>query len=61
MSDVFNAGPIIHRSWIGRLELLVPRFDCIVMPPAVRNEMLREGLHHYRFVASSCLSVEAGA
>lgn len=43
MSAVSNAGPIIHLSWIGRLDLLPTLFDRIVVPLAVRDEVLRGG------------------
>jgi predicted nucleic acid-binding protein len=38
---VSNAGPIIHRSWIDRLDLLAAPFEEVLMPSAVREEVLR--------------------
>lgn len=43
MSAVSNSGPIIHLSWIGRLDLLRTFFDDVVVPVAVRGEVLRAG------------------
>ena len=43
MSAVSNSGPIIHLSWIGRLNLLRTFFDDAVVPVAVRDEVLRAG------------------
>jgi hypothetical protein len=43
VSAVSNAGPIIHLSWIGRLEPWPTLFDRIVVPLAVRDEELRGG------------------
>jgi uncharacterized protein len=40
---VSNAGPIIHLSWINRLDILGDLFEQIVIPTAVRNEVLRAG------------------
>ncbi|MCL4532115.1 MAG: DUF3368 domain-containing protein [Actinobacteria bacterium] len=41
MRAVSNAGPIIHLSWIGYLNLLSQLFDEILVPIAVRDEILR--------------------
>jgi predicted nucleic acid-binding protein len=38
---VSNAGPIIHLSWIGRLDLLATVFEEVLVPLAVREEVLR--------------------
>lgn len=43
MRAVSNAGPIIHLSWIGRLDLLPFLFDEVLVPLAVRHEVLRAG------------------
>jgi predicted nucleic acid-binding protein len=40
---VSNAGPIIHLSWIGRLDLLPALFEEVLVPMAVREEVLRAG------------------
>ncbi len=40
MKAVSNAGPLIHLSWLGRLELLYELFDVVVVPGAVRREVL---------------------
>lgn len=45
MSAVSNSGPIIHLSWIGRLDLLRIFFGDVVVPIAVRDEVLRAGPH----------------
>ncbi len=41
MRAVTDAGPLIHLSWIGRLDLLPLLFDELVAPVAVRDEALR--------------------
>ena len=41
MRAVTNAGPLIHLSWIGHLDLLRELFEEILVPPAVRDEVLR--------------------
>lgn len=43
MRAVSDAGPLIHLSWIDRLDLLPLLFDEIVTPVAVRDEVLRAG------------------
>ena len=45
MRAVSNAGPIIHLSWIDRLDLLTALFEEVVVPVAVREEVLRAGPH----------------
>ena len=45
MRAVSNAGPIIHLSWIGRLDLLAALFEEVLVPLAVREEVLRAGPH----------------
>jgi predicted nucleic acid-binding protein len=37
---VSDAGPIIHLSWIGQLELLEGLFEEVLVPEAVRDEVL---------------------
>jgi predicted nucleic acid-binding protein len=41
VTAVSNAGPIIHLSWIGRLDLLAALFEEGLVPLAVREEVLR--------------------
>jgi predicted nucleic acid-binding protein len=41
VSAVADAGPLIHLSWIDRLDLLPALFDRVAVPPAVRDEVLR--------------------
>ena len=41
MKAVSNAGPLIHLSWIGELGLLDTLFDEVLVPEAVRSEVLR--------------------
>lgn len=43
MRAVTNAGPLIHLSWIGHLELLRILFDEVLVPRAVQEEVLRAG------------------
>lgn len=43
MRAVADAGPLIHISWIGRLDILRLVFDELVAPVAVRDEVLRAG------------------
>lgn len=45
MRAVANAGPLIHMSWVGRLDLLQELFEEIIVPPAVRQEVLHAGPH----------------
>ncbi len=45
MRAVSNAGPIIHLSWIDRLDLLAALFEEVLVPVAVREEVLRAGPH----------------
>lgn len=40
MRAVANAGPLIHLSWIDQLELLGHLFDEVLVPEAVRQEVL---------------------
>jgi uncharacterized protein len=44
---VSDAGPLIHLSWIDRIDLLDALFDEVVVPEAVRDEILRAapGVH----------------
>jgi uncharacterized protein len=41
MRAVSNAGPIIHLSWIDHLNILPKLFDEILVPVAVRDELLQ--------------------
>lgn len=41
MRAVGDAGPLIHLSWIGKLGLLSQLFDELLIPVAVRDEVLR--------------------
>src|SRR5579864_3517351 len=41
MRAVSNAGPLIHLSWIEQLDLLAILFDEVLVPLAVRDEVLR--------------------
>jgi predicted nucleic acid-binding protein len=41
---VADAGPIIHLSWIDRLDLLSALFEEVLVPAAVEHEVLRAGL-----------------
>ena len=43
MRAVSNAGPVIHLSWVGRLDLLRAIFAAVLVPLAVRDEVLRAG------------------
>ena len=45
MRAVSNAGPIIHLSWIDLLDLLAALFEEVLVPVAVREEVLRAGPH----------------
>ncbi|MDP9371505.1 MAG: DUF3368 domain-containing protein [Chloroflexota bacterium] len=40
MRVVSDAGPIIHLSWIDHLDLLDALFEEVLLPPAVREEVL---------------------
>lgn len=40
MRAVTNAGPLIHLSWLDRLDLLSSLFDEVIAPAAVRDEVL---------------------
>jgi uncharacterized protein len=40
MRIVLDASPIIHLSWIGRLDLLDAMFEEVLLPSAVRDEIL---------------------
>lgn len=40
MRAVSDAGPLIHLSWIDQLQLLRQFFDEVIVPPAVRREVL---------------------
>jgi predicted nucleic acid-binding protein len=37
---VLDAGPVIHLSWLGRLDLLPALFEEVLVPPEVRDEVL---------------------
>jgi uncharacterized protein len=37
---VLDAGPVIHLSWLGRLDLLPALFEEVLLPPEVRDEVL---------------------
>ena len=37
---VLDAGPVIHLSWLHRLDLLPALFEEVLIPPAVRDEVL---------------------
>jgi len=41
MRIVSNAGPLIHLSWIGRLNLLQQLFDELIVPNRVKEEVLQ--------------------
>ncbi len=41
MRAVANAGPLIHLSWIDRLDLLPALFTDVLVPQAVQDEVLR--------------------
>lgn len=41
MRAVFDAGPLIHLSWIDQLQLLHVVFDRVLIPSVVRDEVLR--------------------
>ena len=41
MRAIANSGPLIHLSWIGRLDTLRVLFTAVVVPAAVREEVLR--------------------
>ncbi|HYU20385.1 MAG TPA: DUF3368 domain-containing protein, partial [Chloroflexota bacterium] len=43
MRAVSNAGPLIHLSWIDRLDLLDELFEEVVVPDGVADEILRTG------------------
>lgn len=45
MTAVADAGPLIHLSWLGRLDLLPALFEEVLVPPAVEDEVLRAGPH----------------
>jgi len=38
---IANAGPLIHLSWVNRLDCLKELFEQVVVPEAVRDEVLR--------------------
>src|SRR6266545_7538515 len=40
MRAVSDAGPLIHLSWIDQLALLDRLFEEVIVPPAVRDEVL---------------------
>lgn len=44
MKAVAEAGPIIHLSWISRLDLVSALFEAVLIPPGVQYEVLRAGL-----------------
>ena len=41
MITVADAGPLIHLSWIGRLDVFPALFDVVLVPPAVEHEVLQ--------------------
>lgn len=41
MKVVSNAGPLIHLSWIGQLDLLPQLYDDFIVPARVREEVLQ--------------------
>lgn len=41
MKAVANAGPLIHLSWIAHLDLFPALFEEVIVPVAVRDEVLR--------------------
>ena len=43
MRVVCDAGPLIHLSWIDRLQILHDLFDQILIPSVVKNEVLLPG------------------
>lgn len=43
MRAVSNAGPIIHLSWVDRLDLVKELFEEVLVPPAVGDEVLPGG------------------
>lgn len=46
MRAVTDTGPLIHLSWIDRLEMLGELFQQVLVPPAVRQELLQGGTQH---------------
>jgi predicted nucleic acid-binding protein len=40
MRAVSDAGPLIHLSWIDQVDLLERIFEEVIVPPAVRDEVL---------------------
>lgn len=40
MRVVVDAGPVIHLSWIGRLDLLAQLLEEVLLPPAARDDAL---------------------
>lgn len=40
MTAVADSGPLIHLSWIDRLDFLELLFDEVIVPTAVRDEVL---------------------
>lgn len=46
MRAVSDAGPLIHLSWIERLDILPELFEQVLVPAAVRAEVLRGGTRH---------------
>ena len=64
MRAVADAGPLIHLSWIGQLDLLSLLFDEVIAPAAVQEEVLRAGpgvpgvAEHRHAFASGVLGVQ---
>lgn len=67
MRAVLDAGPLIHLSWLNRLDLLNRLFDAVLVPRAVLNEVLATptetpGMSHIqRAVAESWWTVHTPA
>jgi predicted nucleic acid-binding protein len=59
MRAVSNSGPIIHLSWIDQLNLLPQLFNEILVPMAVREEILRAS-PDVPGVSAICTALEVG-